>query len=110
MKYGFYYLFGILLAYLLVDLDPMFRSEITKKKFFEISKWDNTTINNIVINKDKDIALTSFDFHENKWFNKNNLTQECELEMDNNLCQMKRITKHKNIVFTISLPKNHIIK
>jgi len=110
MQYS-YVLFGLLLGYLFFDFNPSTNYGITKKKFFEISKWDNITINGIIINKDKDTALINFNTYKKNWYDLNSYDQICRYNYSlsdiSKFCFEKKDITNKNINYLIQLPSNH---
>lgn len=106
-----YYLFGILLAYLFIDFSPSNNMGITKKKFFEIVSWDNSTVDGIIINKDKDIANIGIDFYRYKWFDIDNNTNPCQYNISapdvDKFCINTKYKMNKIQVYHILLPSNH---
>jgi AFG3 family protein len=106
-----YILFGLLLGYLFFDFNPSTNYGITKKKFFEISKWDNITINGVIINKDKDTALINFNTYKKNWYNLNSYNQICRYNYSSSdiskFCFEKKDIANRNINYLIQLPSNH---
>ena len=109
MKYS-YVLLGLLLGYFFFDFDFSTKNAITKKRFFEISEWDNVTFTSVFINKDKDLATINFDLYQDVWYS-NQDNQQCLHNTTNlnieNLCYKNREVKVKDLTFSIQLPRNH---
>jgi ATP-dependent metalloprotease FtsH len=104
---GTYFLIGFLAFYMLIDTIPYDDNGITKKKMFDIASWDNSTINNVVINRENDIALLNVDFFDYRWKNKYNTSNYCDTEelLNNDCIKIKEIIETKN--YKILLEKNH---
>ena len=109
MRYS-YVLFGLIIGYLFFDFSPNNQNVITKKKFFEIVKWDNVTINSVIINKDKDLANIKFDLMDYTWYSldNNNMCYHNITDPDiEEYCYPKKHVKYHNLEFNLQLPINH---
>ena len=104
MKYQ-YYLVAILATYMMLDVIPINDYGITKNKMFEIAEWDNSTISQIVINREEDIAFFQVDFHSTVWKNKYNNSLYCD---NNNLDDcIKTNELDSSEIYRLLLPSNH---
>ncbi len=110
MKYS-YYLLGLLLGYYLIDFSPSYDMGITKKTFFDMANWDNSTIEGIIINKDKDIANIGMDFYDYNWYDLSNNSMVCQYNTSasdvENFCTNVKSKQNKIKIYNILLPSNH---
>lgn len=107
MKVG-YYLIGFLSIYMLIDGMQPPDYGITKKKMFAIASWENSTVTEIVVNRENDIAIFSVDFFENVSRYKHNISNYCKYDEKIEHCILIKEKMESNY-YTVLLPKNHRI-
>lgn len=105
MKAG-YYLIGILTTYMIIDGMKNPDYGITKNKIMEIINWDNSTLTNVIVNRENDVAVFNVDFYQDVMRYKYNLSNFCNYDEDKENCVINR-EKIKSDYYKVLLPKNH---